>query len=485
MLDEPSDHIDTVVVAVRSRTREFADALGDEEAVTVEVVDDTATVRSRLDGGEVDCVLTDHDPPAVDAAAVLGTAVEAGCPSLLVTPDPYESLDLDPFEAGAGDVHEVRGERGRPGLARRRLRRIVRDHRESVRTRAMNDALLADSNQAIGFVDLDGTLRYVNERALYFVGDTSMDPHLDVPIWDSDWTTRSNLRESKVKAVFERVRAGETVHMDTVARDHNHNLIEVENVFRPVTVGDRTIGMLVCGRDVTEPRSVNRRLHVLTRVLRHNLRNDLTAINGHAEVLAESVGTDASDHAEAILRATENLIDKSELARRVEEAMSVDRDPVGTTEIVRVLGDVLSTVRERNPAVTIDTDLPASRPVRAEETIGVAFRVLFDNAIEHNDAAEPRLAVTVESVDQPASDDPGTLVEDPVAVRITDNGPGIPDHEIAVIEAGEETALEHGSGLGLWVANWVVTDSGGTLTFETTADGGSEVVVTLPAATEE
>ena len=50
--------------------------------------------------------------------------------------------------------------------------------------------------------------------------------------------------------------------------------------------------------------------------------------------------------------------------------------------------------------------------------------------------------------------------------------------------AGTETALEHASGLGLWLVNWIVTRYGGS--FQITPEGkngtsGTTATVRLPA----
>jgi signal transduction histidine kinase len=62
---------------------------------------------------------------------------------------------------------------------------------------------------------------------------------------------------------------------------------------------------------------------------------------------------------------------------------------------------------------------------------------------------------------------------------VRDDGPGLPEHERAVLDAETETALEHGSGLGLWLARWGTARLGGELTVET--DGGTTATVALPA----
>lgn len=60
---------------------------------------------------------------------------------------------------------------------------------------------------------------------------------------------------------------------------------------------------------------------------------------------------------------------------------------------------------------------------------------------------------------------------------VLDRGPGIPDYEIAVIESQSETVLDHSSGLGLWVVDWIVDQSDGTLTFDTS--DGTRADITL------
>jgi signal transduction histidine kinase len=70
-------------------------------------------------------------------------------------------------------------------------------------------------------------------------------------------------------------------------------------------------------------------------------------------------------------------------------------------------------------------------------------------------------------------------------VSVADDGPGIPDHERAVLTDGEETALEHGSGLGLWLVHWVVERSGGRLSFAENDPRGSVVRMDLRPASED
>jgi sensor histidine kinase regulating citrate/malate metabolism len=67
-----------------------------------------------------------------------------------------------------------------------------------------------------------------------------------------------------------------------------------------------------------------------------------------------------------------------------------------------------------------------------------------------------------------------------VDVEVADQGPGIPDCELEALRSGDERALLHGSGIGLWLVNWLVTFLDGTLRFEGNDPCGTVVTMTLP-----
>ncbi len=71
-----------------------------------------------------------------------------------------------------------------------------------------------------------------------------------------------------------------------------------------------------------------------------------------------------------------------------------------------------------------------------------------------------------------------------VCCRVLDNGPGIPAHVIEnVFEAFVTTRLDaSGTGLGLTVAEGIVTQHGGTIVATNRSTGGAALEVTLPEA---
>ncbi|MFB6184746.1 MAG: ATP-binding protein [Haloarculaceae archaeon] len=100
----------------------------------------------------------------------------------------------------------------------------------------------------------------------------------------------------------------------------------------------------------------------------------------------------------------------------------------------------------------------------------IAVSNLVENAIEHNDAAEPWVRVRVDADDQR------------VRVRVADDGPEIPAMEQKVLETGTEDPLQHGSGVGLWLTYWCVSAVGGSIAFDARDPRGN--VVTLAFETE-
>jgi signal transduction histidine kinase len=68
--------------------------------------------------------------------------------------------------------------------------------------------------------------------------------------------------------------------------------------------------------------------------------------------------------------------------------------------------------------------------------------------------------------------------EGTVTVTVEDDGPGIPAEEVEVLDREVETALQHGSGLGLWIVKWVIERSDASIAFDAT--DGTRVDITIP-----
>jgi PAS domain S-box-containing protein len=280
--------------------------------------------------------------------------------------------------------------------------------------------------------------------------------------WEA--TTVESFFES-FPSLVERLRAGgeHTVTVTHRGRQRDFSLTDSEVGGRQ----NRMLARVVVLREITQLKKRERELNLLnqvqSRVLRHNIRNELDIIKAQNEQLAAELDSERAKLAEAAMSSADRLISLSSKARVVEQLVNRDENPT-TVDLATTVERVAETHREAYPAVIFDVSAPSSCPIETLPSIEVALANLVENAAEHNTAPEPTVEVTLTSND------------DEAVVTITDNGPGIPEQELAVRERNEETPLKHGKGLGLWVVDWVIGSSGASLTFDTDTDGTTATV---------
>ncbi len=415
----------------------------------------------------------------VDGALVGTVASQAfsSHPELMaaLADDPMANVELE-VETPAGrsiydvDVSAVTSG-SRPGAGSIVVLRDVTDRRHVERR---YKALIERTTNTIAIVDVDGEIQYASpshERVLGYsptslVGENMFDL---VHPEDRDRTTAA------FAAGLDRSRT-DRVEFQLRHADGSWRTFEAvgDNLVDDPDIG----GMVVSCYDVTERQRYEQRLQVLNRVLRHDLRNDINVIEGYADLLAEQHSdTVTRTRVNVIERKTRNLIDLSDKARLIDYAFHRDGSVRESIELVAVLRRAILTIEEPNPNVEIDLLSPDRAWIDADPLIESAIDNVLENAVEHNDSDVPHIDVMV--------DDVVANGLDYVEVRVADDGPRIPTHEQEVLESGTETQLEHTSGLGLWLTNWLVTESDGELRLEANEPRGNVVVIALPRHDDE
>ncbi len=268
---------------------------------------------------------------------------------------------------------------------------------------------------------------------------------------------------------------------------------EFDVTVAPVDGPRATIGRTVVLHDVTDRIRRRQRIEVLNRVLRHNIRNDAGSIRGYARTLDRRTDdTDGFDPATAIEDLAEDLLDAGEKGRAIDRLLSSDQSRA-TVAVGRVVDRALDRVHEDDPAPPavradgdgVAVDVPADLSVTTDdEVLALVLENLLENALEHGAAgsqAGPDDALEhgtrAETADAAVTVS-ARAVEDGVEVVVEDDGPGIPEEELAALETRTETALRHGSGLGLWIVEWGTRTLGGSVAFE--VDDGTRAVVRVP-----
>jgi len=236
--------------------------------------------------------------------------------------------------------------------------------------------------------------------------------------------------------------------------------------------GANSVGYTVTFQDITVERQREQRLAVLNRVLRHNLRNELNVATGYLDIVRERSDSDeVREMVEVAERNVEGVVELGEKARAVERTL--DADELGTEPVaVGSLVDEIAEALTADYGGTVDNRVLSDLTIEANpQLLRSLLANLVENGIEHSDRDEPTVTVDV-GVDGGHA-----------RFEIQDDGPGIPDHELRVIDEGEETDLEHGSGIGLWLITWASAALGGEVAFETGADG-TTAIVRLPGVVD-
>jgi PAS domain S-box-containing protein len=192
---------------------------------------------------------------------------------------------------------------------------------------------------------------------------------------------------------------------------------------------------------------------VLGRILRHNLRNDLTVVQGFATTIKDASDDQVAAQAQRIIDRCEDLAATASHASEMREIVR-ERDRTVTVELDDAIEHAATAARSDFPDAEISVDLEATPQVVAHPAISTAIRHLITNGLEHNDGS-PRVEASV------------LETHGDTVVEIRDNGPGIPDGELGILSQHGESALEHGSGAGLWIIDRVVDYSDATIEFET------------------
>jgi len=211
-----------------------------------------------------------------------------------------------------------------------------------------------------------------------------------------------------------------------------------------------------------------RKLAVLNRVLRHNLRNEATVMLGHAENLLDGLDADSPlrPSAEKVREKASAVGGLADDTKEIMEAVERGSEPARPVDVGETIEGVAARTREAYPAATVTTEAPADLWIWADDGYAVALAELAANAVVHSEREAPtvHLAATVDG-------ETGR-----VRTTVSDDGPGIPEHERAVVSGEAEiTQLTHGSGLGLWVVRQTAEACDASLEFSERAAGGSAV----------
>ena len=220
----------------------------------------------------------------------------------------------------------------------------------------------------------------------------------------------------------------------------------------------------------------------LSSSLAHEIKNPLASIRSSVEQLGRSTRANPDEKflANLIVRESDRLsrllsefLDFSRV--RVTECRPMDLHTVAEAAIrlVRQHPDCGAGVK-----ITLEG---GPTPMEGDEDL--LHRIVSNLVLNAVQAAGSKAAVKVRTGSALANELPGVAgIENPVALRVTDNGPGIPAELQARLFEPFATGRVGGTGLGLAIVQRAVEAHRGLVLVDTKAGGGTTFTVYFPAA---
>ncbi|AFK21395.1 PAS domain-containing sensor histidine kinase (plasmid) [Haloferax mediterranei ATCC 33500] len=318
------------------------------------------------------------------------------------------------------------------------------------------------AGHAICLTQPDGEITYVNPAFEHITGYNREEATGKTP----SILKSGEMDDSYYDTLWETIKSGSTWQEKIVDQRKNGEFYTASQTIAPIAKDGEILGYVAIQSDITESKLIRQRLGVLNRMLRHNLRNRVNVVEGYAEMIR----TNAAD--EELVSAADNILKASgELVTLADKAQTVT-DLLEADEAARSIRDIVDTsvsrAESRYPDATVELNIEPDCAAQVDNRIGVAIDELVANALEHG-GETVRIDVSLSSSD-----------EAKLVIRVSDDGPGLPESEWNVIQRGEETPLKHGTGMGLWLVHWIVTKAGGSMQLDSTNLGGASVVLELP-----
>jgi signal transduction histidine kinase len=214
--------------------------------------------------------------------------------------------------------------------------------------------------------------------------------------------------------------------------------------------------------------------------LAHEIRNPLSSLDIHVQLLEEDLGGLAPQMREHLnprleiirgeLHRLESIVDHF---LRLASPSELDLEPVDIGKIVMHVCELLrpeAAARQIDIVTNVVSDLPQLRgdPVRLTQ----ALMNLVINAMQAVDRIG-RIEVTAR------------VAADEILLEVSDSGPGIPPERLSSIFDPYFTTKPEGSGLGLWIAQQIVTAHRGRVDARNRTEGGAVFGLILPLGKAE
>ncbi len=352
-------------------------------------------------------------------------------------------------------------------------------HRETENERAKFEVIVSTVGYGVCHVTEAGEVTYMNAAAADLLGISSDDAlgrtPCDVLHGRACDSPECGLSATALPAAFQRREAFTTAQGESLA---------VELLASPLTVQDRPNGTVLVFHDIRKQLEQERAKDDFVAFASHELRSPLTPVLGMASWLSRKAESAPEKYDSDDMEAIVTLKDESErLARVVDTFLDLSRIEAGRLQLDAEPLDIkasleaeLASLRQRYPEAHVTLEaLPG--PIHAISD-SLRFRQvaanLLENAVKYGSPSAPQVKVTLS---RDAKD---------AVFSVTDNGPGIADHDLPNIFSrfyraeNESVRRRKGLGIGLYITKQIVDAADGSIVADHSVGPGATFTVRWP-----
>ena len=355
--------------------------------------------------------------------------------------------------------------------------RIEEQIRDIEKKSAIQEAILASMNDAVLVIGDDDKIIIANEACRRLLG---IDPGATI-----GRRLQEAIRRPALHRFVEMVRTEAQPSKEEQILDTEGGLtLRMSGAVLVDSTGRKVGGILIVLTDVTEARKLDRMRRDFVANVSHELKTPITAIKGYLETLLdfEKMPRDrARDFLETALRQTDrlnaiidDLLKLAEIEQKA-EASAIDLQVTPIRPVIELsVANLESLAADKQMAIDIQCPEDLVAPINAP-LFERAITNLIDNAVKYC-PEKSHISVVAERTDSE------------VAIRVTDNGPGIaPEHLPRIFERfyrvdPARSRKLGGTGLGLAIVKHVAQAHQGRVEVQSKVGQGSTFTIYIPAA---
>ncbi len=341
---------------------------------------------------------------------------------------------------------------------------------------------IEQGGHSIFITDIDGDIEYVNPRFEETTGYSEKEA-----LGKNPRILKSGKQDEKFyEELWNTILSGEIWEGELINKRKNGEYYYIDQTIAPIENKKGEIERFVAiNSDITQLKEYeeelekkNKKLEILNRILRHDIRNDMNIIMMKGEALKDNIEQDSREHIERILKTSDHIIELTKVAKNLIETFEEkkeDKKELEEKELDSILREKIDKAKSAydNLTISVKQDIPSVN-VKGDEMLSSIFTNIFKNAVQHNDKQKPEIDLFFEES------------KSYITVCIADNGPGIPDDmKDKVFGRGEKGLESKGTGVGLFLVDQLTKRYNGEVWIEDNQPKGTIFKVKLQKTNSE